>query len=178
MGEGAGCLEMNVILAAWNSADPATALQSMLACCGASRWANAMVALRPIAGIQELSEAADRVWSEMGEPDWLEAFATHPRIGERNAATNGPKSTAWSRQEQSSIARADEHVLEELSNGNGEYERRFGITYIVCATGKSPEEMLAILQNRLNNDRNAELQEAAEQQRQIMQIRLGKWLVE
>ena len=87
-------------------------------------------------------------------------------------------SAAWSEQEQSSAARAAQQVIADLADGNAQYEQRFGFTYIVCATGKSAAEMLAILQRRLGNTRETELREAAEQQRQIMQIRLGKWLVE
>jgi OHCU decarboxylase len=154
------------------------ALQAMIACCGAKRWASAMVDQRPYAGIVELSEAADRTWSNMQEADWLEAFACHPRIGERKAAHATAQSAAWSRQEQSSAASASEKILSELAEGNALYEKRFGFTYIVCATGKNADEMLAILQRRLASDRDAELREAAEQQRQILQIRLGKWLMQ
>jgi OHCU decarboxylase len=168
---------MNEILATWNKADEATALEAMIACCGARRWATAMVALRPISTVLELSEAADRVWSTMQEPDWMETFSCHPRIGERKARATA-KSVAWSRQEQSSAASTADETRAELAVGNALYEERFGFTYIVCATGKSAEEMLAILKRRLNRDRAAELKEAAEQQRQITQIRLGKWLVE
>jgi len=149
----------------------------MLACCGATRWANAMVEARPLASIAALSESADRIWSTMEEKDWLEAFACHPRIGERKAQATG-QSAAWSKQEQATAGSATDRVLSELAEGNAEYERRFGFTYIVCATGKSGEEMLAILKRRLNSERQAELREAAEQQRQIMQIRLGKWLTQ
>jgi len=88
------------------------------------------------------------------------------------------KSGAWSQQEQSSASSAAERVLSDLSAANLLYEQRFGFTYIVCATGKSAEEMLSILNRRLSSDRASELREAAEQQRQITQIRLGKWLVE
>lgn len=168
---------MNEILAAWNEADSATALDAMLSCCGAKRWAAGMAALRPIANIVELSLAADRVWSTMEESDWMEAFACHPRIGARTAAHASAQSAAWSRQEQSSTDTAADRVLAELADGNALYEQRFGFTYIVCATGKSADEMLAMLGRRLGNDRQAELREAAEQQRQITQIRLGKWLV-
>jgi OHCU decarboxylase len=154
----------------------------MIACCGSKRWAEAMVVLRPIAGVAELSEAADRVWSAMQEPDWLEAFACHPRIGERKpalvAAHASEQSAAWSRQEQSSADDANQLVLVELAEDNRLYEQRFGFTYIVCGTGKSAIEMLTILKRRLASDRETELCEAAEQQRQIMQIRLGKWLIE
>jgi OHCU decarboxylase len=173
---------VNAVLAQWNNDDTTTALHAMIACCGAQRWAKAMVAMRPIESVVELSLAADRVWSEMGEADWMEAFACHPRIGERNAQHASAQSLAWSRQEQgqeqSQTGSAAEQVLTELAEGNALYEQRFGFTYIVCATGKSAEEMLTILNRRLASDRAAELREAAEQQRQITQIRLGKWLVE
>jgi 2-oxo-4-hydroxy-4-carboxy-5-ureidoimidazoline decarboxylase len=169
---------MNAVLAAWNEADESTATHSMLACCAARRWAQAMVALRPCGSVESLSRTADEVWSTMEEPDWMEAFAAHPRIGERNAPSAAPASAAWSQQEQSSTRSAAPQVLADLAEGNRRYENRFGFTYIVCATGKSALEMLAILQRRLINEREAELREAAEQQRQIMQIRLGKWMVE
>lgn len=168
---------MNRVLAAWNEADEATALDAMIACCGARRWADAMVALRPIESVAALSEAADRVWGMMEEADWLEAFASHPRIGGRKAATATAQSAAWSRQEQSSAEKAAGNVLTELAEGNARYEELYGFTYIVCATGKSAEEMLAILKRRLGGNRASELREAAEQQRQITQIRLGKWLI-
>jgi OHCU decarboxylase len=168
---------VNATLAAWNDADETAAREAMLACCGAKRWAAEMTALRPMASVFELSETADRLWSTMQEVDWLEAFACHPKIGERKAQAGG-QSAAWSKQEQSRASGADEDVLAELAAGNREYEERFGFTYIVCATGKSAEEMLAILKRRLGATRETELREAAEQQRQIMQIRLGKWLVE
>jgi len=169
---------MNSALQAWNATDAATALDAMIACCAARRWAAAMVALRPIAGVFEFSEAADRIWSTMDESDWMEAFAAHPRIGDRKPAHATAKSSAWSTQEQSSTNSAAEKVLEELAEGNAVYEQHFGFTYIVCATGKSADEMLAILNRRLSSDRASELREAAEQQRQITQIRLGKWLIE
>jgi OHCU decarboxylase len=169
---------LNAVLAAWNTASQAEALEAMAACCGARRWAAAMVAQRPIGSIAELSAAADREWSRLGEADWMQAFACHPRIGERKAAHASAQSMTWSRQEQSSTSAAADRVLAELADGNAEYERRFGFTYIVCATGKSAEEMLAILRRRLESDRETEMREAAEQQRQIMQIRLGKWLAE
>ena len=169
---------MNGVLAKWNEADEAAALEAMLACCAARRWAEAMVALRPLNSVEELSLAADRAWSTTEEPDWMEAFVAHPRIGERRANSEQTTTAAWSREEQSSAARAPQELLSSLAEGNLLYEQRFGFTYIVCATGKSAEEMLAILGRRLTNDRQQELREAAEQQRQIMQIRLGKWLVE
>jgi len=138
-----------------------------------------MVALRPIASVVALSEEADRIWGSMKEADWLEAFACHPRIGERKVSAHaGAQSSAWSRSEQARASAASESVLAKIADGNERYEELFGFTYVVCATGKSAEEMLAILKRRLASTREAELREAAEQQRQIMQIRLGKWLIE
>jgi OHCU decarboxylase len=167
---------MNAVLAHWNACSALDAMAAMLACCGARRWAEAMVAARPIASVAALSEMADSVWATMNEQDWLEAFSCHPRIGERKAVNVAVQSSAWSQQEQSSVASAQQRTLEALAQGNSAYEERFGFTYIVCATGKSAEEMLTILMKRLSSSREEELVEASEQQRQILQIRLGKWL--
>jgi 2-oxo-4-hydroxy-4-carboxy-5-ureidoimidazoline decarboxylase len=169
---------VNAVLAAWNQADAQDALEAMLACCGARRWAAAMVAHRPMRDVVELSTVADRAWDAMEEADWMEAFACHPRIGERRAAHASAQSAAWSWQEQAGAAGAAALILEKLTEGNAKYEAKFGFTYIVCATGKSAEEVLAILKKRLGHTREAELREAAEQQRQILQIRLGKWLTQ
>jgi OHCU decarboxylase len=168
---------MNPVLDAWNAADAPEAAHAMLACCGAQRWADEMVAIRPIPNISALSEAADRIWATMDEPDWMEAFACHPRIGERKVSSASEKSTAWSQEEQAGTTAAAQTTIRQLAEGNALYEQRFGFTYIVCATGKTANEMLALLQRRLANTRMAELREAAEQQRQILQIRLGKWLL-
>lgn len=168
---------MNPVLDEWNNADEKTATEAMLVCCGARRWAKEMVAQRPVAGVAALSETADRIWATMNETDWLEAFACHPRIGERKQAAASGISSTWSLQEQSAASNASQTVLQELAEGNRLYEERFGFTYVVCATGKSADEMLQVLKRRLLNGRMAELREAAEQQRQIMQIRLGKWLL-
>lgn len=169
---------MNGVLASWNDADEASAMEAILACCASRRWAHAMVALRPFSGVETLGLTADEVWSAMDEADWMEAFAAHPRIGESAASLAKTKVGAWSGEEQSSAAGAAKAILAQLAEGNALYEERFGFTYIVCATGKSAEEMLATLRRRLTTERETELREAAEQQRQIMQIRLGKWLVE
>jgi 2-oxo-4-hydroxy-4-carboxy-5-ureidoimidazoline decarboxylase len=169
---------MNPVLAAWNQSDERSALEGMLACCAARRWAQSMAALRPFQTVETLSLTADEVWSTMEEADWMEAFASHPRIGERKASPEPGQSAAWSEQEQSGASSAANTVLAQLAAANAAYEQRFGFTYIVCATGKNADEMLGILERRVANDRAAELREAAEQQRQITQIRLRKWLME
>jgi 2-oxo-4-hydroxy-4-carboxy-5-ureidoimidazoline decarboxylase len=165
---------MNQVLAQWNAAETQSAMQVMMDCCGAHRWAREMVDQRPIPTESGLHEAADRIWDKMMESDWMEAFSHHPRIGERKAQKASSQSSAWSSQEQSSIKTAADSVLTALTHGNARYEDKFGFTYIVCATGKTPEAMLAILRRRLTNARAAELREAAEQQRQILHIRLRK----
>lgn len=167
---------MNDILAVWNASDTETAVATLSNCCASQRWARAVAAQRPYATAEDLLQAADRVWATMGEPDWMEAFRAHPRIGERKATHATPQSVQWSHQEQAAAETARHNILAELAEGNRRYEELFGFTYIVCATGRSAEEMLHILQKRLASDRQSELQEAAEQQRQITQIRLRKWL--
>jgi 2-oxo-4-hydroxy-4-carboxy-5-ureidoimidazoline decarboxylase len=167
---------MNSILSEWNVLDAEAAVATLLSCCAAHRWAREVAAHRPYATSDHLFKAADSVWATMEEPDWMEAFQAHPRIGERKAAHASEQSASWSRQEQASTDATEERVLDALARCNAGYEEQFGFTYIVCATGKSAEEMLEILERRLASDRLNELREAAEQQRQITQIRLRKWL--
>ena len=174
---------MNSTLTNWNTAPERTALEAMLACCGATRWATFMIGARPVSTPGSLYVTADTIWSQMQEPDWLEAFACHPRIGARKPAEHASTQSAsqfadWSKQEQSSTQTATEQILVRLAALNAQYEEQFGFTYIICATGKSANEMLAILERRLASDRTTELTEAAEQQRQITHIRLKKWLAE
>jgi len=167
---------MSEALLRWNSLDEEDAVAQLLSCCGAKRWARALAQARPFANIAELHAAADHIWSTMQEADWLEAIACHPRIGDRKPVHATAQSQQWSTQEQSQTQHAETAVLAALAEGNRAYEEKFGITYIVCATGKSAAEMLAILQQRLSSTREAELREAANQQRQITGIRLQKWL--
>lgn len=136
-----------------------------------------MAATRPFQTSDELLSKADSVWWSLGEEDWLEAFRAHPKIGEKKAVA--PQSTQaqnWSADEQSGTAGAAVATVKELADGNLEYERRFGFIYIVCATGKSSEEMLTILKERLENDSQTELRNAAEEQRKITRLRLEKLL--
>jgi len=133
--------------------------------------------LRPFARESDLLEASDRVWLGLEAADWDEAFRSHPRIGVRKAPEAATeRSAAWSREEQDGVEAEDEKTLRELERGNAEYEARFGRIFLICATGKSAVEILEILNRRMNNDAETELPEAAEQQRQITQLRLRKWL--
>jgi 2-oxo-4-hydroxy-4-carboxy-5-ureidoimidazoline decarboxylase len=125
-----------------------------------------------------LFAASERCWQGLPEEDWLEAFRSHPRIGERHAqAKTTAASAAWSSSEQSQMSEADIALRERMQLGHRAYEGRFGRIFIVCATGKQPAEMLGILEQRLGNDAAAELRESAAQQQEITQIRLRKWLV-
>jgi 2-oxo-4-hydroxy-4-carboxy-5-ureidoimidazoline decarboxylase len=166
---------MNRVLAAWNALPPAEATTQLLHCCATRRWAEAVVAHRPFENEFALVTTADNVWATMQEPDWMEAFRAHPRIGEKKVQAS-EQSQSWSRQEQGSVDHAEATIKQSMAEGNARYEELFGFTYIVCATGKTLPEMLTIMQTRLEHDRATELREAAEQQRQITQIRLRKWL--
>jgi OHCU decarboxylase len=169
----------NLALARWNRFSAAEAEGEILACCGSRSWADAMTARRPFASLAELISAANEVWRGLGESDWLEAFRSHPQIGELHAEQKqSARSAQWSAGEQGGTASAEETVKLALAEGNREYERRFGHIFIVCASGKSAAEMLDILRRRLHNDAQGELREAAEQQRQITELRLRKWLAE
>jgi 2-oxo-4-hydroxy-4-carboxy-5-ureidoimidazoline decarboxylase len=133
--------------------------------------------MRPFRDQQSLFAAADHCWQSLPEADWLEAFRSHPRIGEKHAEKKTTAaSAAWSRSEQSQMNEADAAILLRMREGHRQYEERFGRIFIVCASGKQPAEMLRILEHRLTNDPTQELLESAVQQQQIMQLRLRKWL--
>jgi 2-oxo-4-hydroxy-4-carboxy-5-ureidoimidazoline decarboxylase len=168
---------MNEVLARWNGLPAAEAEKEILACCGSREWARGLARRRPLADEMALLSASDEIWRSLTEADWMEAFRSHPRIGESRAAEPvHARSAMWSAQEQSGVATGPDPVKIALAEGNREYERRFGHIFIVCAAGKSGAEILEILQRRLQNDARTELHEAVEQQRQITHIRLKKWL--
>jgi OHCU decarboxylase len=164
-------------LARWNALGAGEAEGEILPCCGSRAWASGMAARRPLRDESALIAASDEICASLGEEDWLEAFRAHPRIGQTKAEPRASeRSAAWSAEEQSSAAAAGAELKKALAEGNLDYERRFGRIFIVCATGKSSAEILRILRQRLQNDDATELREAAEQQRQITQIRLRRWL--
>jgi OHCU decarboxylase len=165
------------MLTRWNGLSAADAQNEILACCGSRAWTRGMAARRPLRNEAAVLAAADEIWSNLGESDWVEAFASHPRIGESRAPQAATaRSEAWSAQEQSTVAASGEDVKIALAEANREYEGRFGRIFIVCATGKASGEILQILRRRLQNDDGAEMREAADQQRQITHTRLRKWL--
>jgi 2-oxo-4-hydroxy-4-carboxy-5-ureidoimidazoline decarboxylase len=158
-----------------NAMSPADARAALLRCCGSRRWADVLTARRPFASPDALFAAADEVWHGLGRDDWLEAFAAHPRIGDVEALRKKFASTAaWCAGEQAGVAGATEEVLQALAEDNRRYEDRFGYFFIVCATGKSAEEMLHLLRERLPNDPAEELKVAAAEQAKITRLRLEK----
>ncbi len=134
-----------------------------------------MVAQRPFESLDQLITTADRVWWALEPRDWLEAFRSHPKIGEQKAATAvSDDARRWSEAEQSGVTNATTQTMQVLAELNQKYEERFGYIFIICATGKSSEEMLTILRGRLENDREKELRIAAAEQAKITKLRLQK----
>jgi 2-oxo-4-hydroxy-4-carboxy-5-ureidoimidazoline decarboxylase len=160
---------IQIRLAALNDCAPITARAQFKRCCNSSQWVHCMEQARPFSDMAELEACADRIWASCSPKDWLEAFSAHPKIGDQSENRR-------SRQEQSEMAVAAPEVLKALAQANRIYEAKFGYTFIVCATGKSAAEMLALLQQRLNNRHDNELLNTAEQQRLILRLRLRKLL--
>jgi 2-oxo-4-hydroxy-4-carboxy-5-ureidoimidazoline decarboxylase len=158
-----------------NFLPPELARLDLQRCNGSSVWVERMLANRPFHTMEDLLTTADREWGALGEPDWLEAFSHHPKIGDVDSLRKKFASTAqWAAGEQSSVQLADEETIRELAAGNATYEEKFGFIFIICATGKSAAEMLASLQQRLPNERGVELRIAAGEQAKITALRLKK----
>ena len=144
-------------------------------CCAAERWVEAMLQGRPYASDASVFSAARDTWWRLTENDWQEAFAAHPQIGDLESLRAKYADTAqWAGGEQSGVVGSSEATLNRLAQLNSEYLRRFGYIFIVCATGKTAEQMLTLLEERLANEHPAELQIAAAEQLQITLLRLGK----
>jgi 2-oxo-4-hydroxy-4-carboxy-5-ureidoimidazoline decarboxylase len=156
-----------------DQADLETARDLLARCCGATRWVDAMLARRPFGSDERLLLAAREIWFALDEADWREAFAHHPKIGDRQALRQRfPPTATLSAREQSGVDGAKDDVLGALEAGNRAYEERFGYIFIVCATGKSADEMLARLEARLPNPPQTEIRVAAEEQARITALRL------
>ena len=134
-----------------------------------------MSAERSFPSPEDLIAKADRVWWSLGPGDWLEAFLSHPKIGEKKAAAAvSDESKRWSETEQAGVSGAAMETMQALADLNQKYEDKFGYIFIVCASGKSSDEMLAILRERLENDPDEELRIAAAEQAKITKLRLQK----
>jgi len=167
------------VLTRWNHLPAGEAANEILPCCGSTAWAERMATRRPLADEVSLLAVSDETWRSLGNAAWDEAFRSHPRIGEtRPAQPAHARSAAWSALEQQKAALTGDDVKIALAEGNQEYERRFNRIFIVCASGKTAPEILEILRHRLQNDPEVELREAVEQQRQIMHLRIKRWLSE
>lgn len=171
----AGVREVTLSLAQLDTMPEAEAAFKLAACCGSSSWVAGMVARRPFGSRERLLAAADDISRTLHPSDWLEAFAHHPRIGERQAgAIVSATAAGWSKGEQSASSRASDDIRAALIEANAEYERKFGFIFIICANGRSAEEILAALRDRLSNEADAEIFAAAREQQQITRLRLEK----
>ncbi len=155
------------------------AAAALLRCCGCVRWARAVASARPFGSVEALHRSAEAEWERASREEVLEAFFHHPRIGDRASLRDRfPSTHAWSASEQAEAAVAEEKVLDDLAQGNRDYEARFGHIFIVCASGKTAAEMLALLRARVDNDPEIELKIAALEQMKITRLRLEKLLRE
>ena len=155
---------------------PADAAKAaFLDCCGSQKWAERMASERPYRMLEDLYRSADVIWSSSTPADWLEAFAAHPRIG--SSASNGTgRASGWSSEEQSAAGKAINAVKKKLADANRLYEEKFGFIFIVCASGRSADEMLAMCEERLGNSATKEIRVAAAEQQKITELRLNKLL--
>ena len=166
---------MTLTLAQLDAMPETEAAFKLAACCGSSKWVAAMVARRPYRTRDELLAVSDDVARTLGPEDWLEAFAYHPRIGERkSSATASSVASAWSDGEQAASSSASIATREALALANVEYEQRFGYIFIICAHGRSADEILGELRKRMKNEPDAELAIAAAEQQEITRQRLEK----
>jgi allantoicase len=163
-------------IARLNALPAADAQAAFRRCCGASRWVEAMTAARPFEDAAALLRIAERTWWSAGEADFLEAFASHPKIGD--AKPHDAATATWSKSEQASAASAASQTLAELAEANKQYAEKFGFIFIVCAAGRAAVAMLADLRARLARTRTEELRTAAEEQAKITRLRLGKLVEE
>ena len=163
---------------AWlNSLTAEEAARELRQCCGSRRWCEQMSHDRPYATLEALITHGDKLWWSLTTDDWLEAFRSHPKIGEKKATDKvSAQSQQWSGQEQAGVSSAPQATADSLAELNRAYEQKFGFIFIICATGKTSEEMLAALKARLQNDSNTELRLAAAEQAKITELRLKKLL--
>lgn len=158
-----------------NALPTAEAHAAFLHTCGSTAFAAAMTEARPFASLEDAKEKARAVWKSLSRQDWDEAFRAHPEIGGKKA--EGPQtvtSATWSSGEQSKVGDASSDTRAELAAVNAKYRETFGRIYIVCATGRTAEELLAIAKARLANDPETEVAVAAEEQSKITELRLEK----
>lgn len=152
--------------------------EALQTCCGSMAWVDYMVTAFPVADAETLMDEARTKWNELSEADWREAFTHHPKIGGDVEALRAKfaSTSTWAEGEQAAVKEASQATLEALAAGNEDYKRKFGYIFIVCATGKTAEEMLTLLQVRLVNKPEDEILIAMSEQDKITRIRLEKLL--
>ena len=162
---------------ALNTLTPSEANKQFKLCCGASNWVEKMNQNRPFHDKNEVYQQAESIWFSLSSEDWLEAFTHHPKIGDIDSLRKKFHNTkSISKNEQSGVNDAEKSTLNNLAKSNQLYEDKFGFIFIVCATGKSADEMLALIKMRLNKNAETEMQNAAKEQNKITQLRLEKLL--
>lgn len=160
-----------------NQLDRQTVAHHFRQCCVSDAWVEGMLNARPFDSTESLYNAADQIWSGLHNKDYLQAFEGHPKIGDVSSLRAKYADTkALAAGEQASVNQADDATVLALAEGNNAYEKRFGYIFIVCATGKSAAHMLDLLNARLTNEPDLEIQLAAAEQQKITRIRLEKLL--
>ena len=153
-------------LARLNALPDSEAVGVLLGCCSAPGWARRVAGARPFGSVDALLAAADAAWAARQPGELEAAMAGHPRIGERSLS-------AQSRQEQSGVG-SDPGTIQALREANAAYEDRFGHVFLICATGRGPDEILAELRRRMAHDPPTELEVAAAEIGKINALRLRK----
>lgn len=175
------CLEKSLIdkfqmtLQHFNTSSLEHQKEELFKCCGSTTWSEQLSRETPFASMEELKTESDKIWFSCDKKDWLEAFTHHPKIGEVKSLEKKFASTAqWASGEQTSVNSASQNVLTELKDLNVEYEKKFGYIFIVCASGKSADEMLMLLKERLTNEPEDEIKIAMNEQNKITHLRIDK----
>jgi allantoicase len=153
------------------------AAEALYDCCSSKKWVERVLARRPFADDSALLDSAEEAFASLGRKDWLTIFRSHPAIGAKKAAA---KQTAtardWSAGEQALAQKGSAETLAVLGAANEAYEATFGHVFLICATGKSSEQILNSLQERLGHDAETEMRIAGDEQRKITRLRLEKLL--
>lgn len=162
---------------AFNQLSAEEKFNELIKCCGSTKWANELVKLAPFNSLESIIADSDFIWNRCVDADFREAFSHHPKIGDVKSLEKKFASTKqWAAGEQAAVSKASQEILEKLAQGNEAYEKKFGYIFIVCATGKTAEEMLDLLNQRLPNAATIELGIAAAEQNKITHIRIKKLL--
>ena len=143
----------NYDLIALNNLTDNELMNQFLSCCGCNAWCKLMINLKPFHSIEQILEEGNNCWWQLNEEDWKVAFSAHPKIGEKKLDKN-----SWENNEQSGINNSTEFtILNKLEKLNYKYEKKFGFIFLIYASGKTAEEMLSALEERINNDAETEV---------------------